>query len=96
MYLTVCLPFVQVIALLAGSGTGWAAAGFAPSFMVTVKDGVVSAIYSQVAKDYDPKKVWGVDGDADAFMRGIAQWLTTHERWNTPLYLYGESYGTMR
>ncbi len=52
--------------------------------------------YSRIAKDYDAKKVWGVDGDADAFMRGIAQWLTTHERWNTPLYLYGESYGTMR
>ena len=52
--------------------------------------------YSRIAKGYDAKKVWGVDGDADAFMRGIAQWLTTHERWNTPLYLYGESYGTMR
>lgn len=52
--------------------------------------------YSKVAEGYDPKKVWGVDGDADAFMRGIAQWLTAHERWNTPLYLYGESYGTMR
>lgn len=52
--------------------------------------------YSKIADGYDPKKVWGVDGDADAFMRGIAQWLTTHERWNTPLYLYGESYGTMR
>ncbi len=52
--------------------------------------------YSRIAKDFDAKKVWGVDGDADAFMRGIAQWLTTHERWNTPLYLYGESYGTMR
>lgn len=52
--------------------------------------------YSKVAPGYDPKKVWGVDGDADAFMRGIAQWLTTHDRWNSPLYLYGESYGTMR
>lgn len=52
--------------------------------------------YSRVAEGYDPKKVWGVDGDADAFMRGIARWLSTHDRWNTPLYLYGESYGTMR
>ncbi len=52
--------------------------------------------YSKVAKGYDPKKVWGIDGDADAFMRGISQWLTTHNRWNSPLYLYGESYGTMR
>ena len=52
--------------------------------------------YSKIAKSYDSKKVWGVDGDADAFMRGIARWLTVHDRWNTPLYLYGESYGTMR
>lgn len=52
--------------------------------------------YSVIDKGYDSKKVWGVDGDADAFMRGIAQWLSTHNRWNTPLYLYGESYGTMR
>lgn len=52
--------------------------------------------YSKVAPGYDPKKVWGVDGDADAFMRGIAAWLTAHGRWNAPLYLYGESYGTMR
>ncbi len=52
--------------------------------------------YSKIAEGYDAKKVWGVDGDADAFMRGIAQWLTTHDRWNAPLYLYGESYGTMR
>ena len=52
--------------------------------------------YSKVAKGYDPKKVWGIDGDADAFMRGISQWLTTHERWNSPIYLYGESYGTTR
>ncbi len=52
--------------------------------------------YSKVDPNYDPKKVWGVDGDADAFMRGIAAWLTEHDRWNCPLYLYGESYGTMR
>ncbi len=52
--------------------------------------------YSYVDDDYDPKKVWGVDGDGDAFARGIAQWLSTHDRWNSPLYLYGESYGTMR
>lgn len=52
--------------------------------------------YSYVAKDYDAKKVWGVDGDADAFARGIAEWMSAHSRWNTPLYIYGESYGTFR
>ena len=52
--------------------------------------------YSHVDPNYDAKKVWGVDGDADAFTRGIIEWLTEHKRFNSPLYLYGESYGTMR
>lgn len=52
--------------------------------------------YSHVAKTYDAKKVWGVDGDADAFTRGIIAWLKLHDRFNCPVYLYGESYGTMR
>lgn len=52
--------------------------------------------YSHVAKGYDPKKVWGVDGDGDAFARAIIAWLNEHEAWDRPLYLYGESYGTTR
>ena len=30
------------------------------------------------------------------FTRGIIAWLTEHKRFNSPIYLYGESYGTMR
>ncbi|MDE5640295.1 MAG: peptidase S10 [Bifidobacterium castoris] len=52
--------------------------------------------YSHVDPNYDAKKVWGVDGDADAFTRGIIAWLTKYGRMNSPHYLYGESYGTMR
>ncbi|NEG70417.1 S10 family peptidase [Bifidobacterium choloepi] len=52
--------------------------------------------YSHVDANYDAKKVWGVDGDADAFARGIIAWLTAHKRYDSPVYLYGESYGTMR
>ncbi|EFA22986.1 S10 family peptidase [Bifidobacterium gallicum] len=52
--------------------------------------------YSRVDPSYDGKKVWGVDGDGDAFVRGIIAWLRKHNRFNSPLYLYGESYGTMR
>ena len=37
-----------------------------------------------------------MDGDGDAFTRGIIAWLTEHKRFNSPIYLYGESYGTMR
>jgi carboxypeptidase C (cathepsin A) len=52
--------------------------------------------YSVVDSEYDSKKVWGVDGDADAMVRGIILWLAKYDRFNSPLYLYGESYGTMR
>lgn len=52
--------------------------------------------YSHIASGFDAKKVWGVDGDGDAFTRGIIAWLTEHKRFNSPIYLYGESYGTMR
>lgn len=52
--------------------------------------------WSRVAPGYDPKKVWSVDGDADSFARAIAQWLTDHDRWGSPVHLFGESYGTTR
>jgi len=39
---------------------------------------------------------YGVDGDAEAFTRFIHKFLTKYERWNSPKYLFGESYGTPR
>lgn len=41
-------------------------------------------------------KYWGVDQDAQAFARFITQFLSSHNRWNSPKYLFGESYGTPR
>ena len=52
--------------------------------------------WSVLAEDADPKKVFCTDGDADAFARAICAWLTENGRWASPLYLYGESYGTVR
>ena len=52
--------------------------------------------WSVLADDADPKKVFSTDGDADAFARAICAWLTENGRWSSPLYLYGESYGTVR
>lgn len=43
-----------------------------------------------------PSDVWGVDPDAMAFTRFITQYLTQHSRWNSPKFIYGESYGTTR
>lgn len=42
------------------------------------------------------KAFWGVDQDAEAFARFIARFLVKYGRWNSPKFLFGESYGTMR
>jgi carboxypeptidase C (cathepsin A) len=42
------------------------------------------------------KAFWGVDPDAHAFARFIARFLSNNQRWNSPKYLFGESYGTTR
>jgi len=42
------------------------------------------------------KALWGNDQDTHAFDRFIRRFLTKYERWNSPKYLIGESYGTLR
>ena len=42
------------------------------------------------------KAFYGVDEDAHAFANFIVEFLSRHERWNSPKYLFGESYGTTR
>lgn len=42
------------------------------------------------------KAFFGVDPDADAFANFIVEFITRHGRWNSPKYLFGESYGTTR
>ena len=45
----------------------------------------------------DPEKAfWGVDEDGQAFARFIERFITQYHRWNSPKYLFGESYGTTR
>ncbi len=39
---------------------------------------------------------WGVTEDAESLATFIRQWLADHQRWNSPKYLLGESYGTLR
>ena len=42
------------------------------------------------------KAFYGVDQDAHAFANFIVAFLSRHNRWNSPKYLFGESYGTTR
>ncbi len=39
---------------------------------------------------------FGVDEDGQAFANFIVQFITDYNRWNSPKYLFGESYGTFR
>lgn len=49
------------------------------------------------AGDSDPgKRFWGTDQDIDAFARFVQRYLAVNQRWNSPKFLFGESYGTVR
>ena len=44
----------------------------------------------------DPKDFYGVDQDGKAFATFVQQFLSKYGRWNSPKYIFGESYGTIR
>jgi carboxypeptidase C (cathepsin A) len=52
--------------------------------------------FSRLAGKDKEKEFFGVDQDAYAFAEFITQFLSKYGRWNSPKYLFGESYGTPR
>jgi carboxypeptidase C (cathepsin A) len=52
--------------------------------------------YSRPLGDAKPTDFYGVDEDADAFARAIIRYVTKFDRWGSPKFLFGESYGTTR
>lgn len=52
--------------------------------------------FSRIAGKDKEKEFYGVDQDAHAFASFIQQFLSKYGRWNSPKYLFGESYGTPR
>jgi carboxypeptidase C (cathepsin A) len=52
--------------------------------------------YSRAASPELFKKFWGVKGDIQSFSEFIRLYLSRYERWSSPLFLFGESYGTTR
>jgi carboxypeptidase C (cathepsin A) len=52
--------------------------------------------FSRAANAELSKKFWGVKGDIEAFSEFIRLYLTRYQRWSSPLFLFGESYGTTR
>ncbi|MGN4075883.1 S10 family peptidase [Burkholderia gladioli] len=56
----------------------------------------VGAGFSRAVGHATGKNFWGVDSDLDAFDHFIERYLTVYQRWDSPKYLLGESYGTAR
>ncbi|MDE2261894.1 MAG: peptidase S10 [Gammaproteobacteria bacterium] len=52
--------------------------------------------FSRIEGKDKEKAFYGVDQDVYAFSSFITQFLSKYDRWNSPKYLFGESYGTPR
>jgi len=52
--------------------------------------------FSRIAGKDKEKGFYGVDADAYAFSQFVQGFLSQYSRWNSPKYLFGESYGTPR
>lgn len=52
--------------------------------------------FSRAANTEMTKKFLGVQGDIEAFGEFIRLYMTRYDRWTSPLFILGESYGTTR
>lgn len=52
--------------------------------------------FSRAKDDKTGEKFWGVKGDIESISEFIRLFLSRKDRWTSPLYLAGESYGTTR
>ena len=52
--------------------------------------------FSRIAGKDKEKAFYGVDADGQAFATFIREFLAKYNRWNSPKYVFGESYGTPR
>ena len=52
--------------------------------------------FSRIVGDGKPTDFYGVDQDMRAFTQFVSRYVSTYGRWNSPKFLFGESYGTPR
>lgn len=52
--------------------------------------------YSHAVCKAQDKDFYGIDDDIEAFAQFIVTYLSRNDRWNSPKFLIGESYGTFR
>jgi carboxypeptidase C (cathepsin A) len=52
--------------------------------------------FSRIVGAGKPDQFFGVDQDMRAFTQFVSRYISTYGRWNSPKFLFGESYGTPR
>src|SRR5215472_11112118 len=52
--------------------------------------------FSRLAPKSKPDDFYGIDQDGRAFRQFVQRYATQNQRWNSPKFLFGESYGTLR
>lgn len=81
--------------------------GVAPYNIITNKNGLldltdlvfidpVGTGYSRVVGKGKVEQYWGLNEDAASIAKFMRQWITEHNRWLSPKYIAGESFGTTR
>jgi carboxypeptidase C (cathepsin A) len=81
--------------------------GAAPFNLVTNKNGLIDLTdlvfidpvgtgYSRVIGKGKEKDYWGLTEDAKSIAKFMRQWITDNNRWFSPKFIAGESYGTPR
>ncbi len=72
----------------------------APETILDVTDMVfvdpVGTGFSRAIGEGKKEDFWGLTQDAKSMAAFIAKWLTENNRWNSPVFLLGESFGTTR
>ena len=65
-------------------------------FVNPVNTGYSRVLDMNMTKDQQKEKFFGVNADIKYLGEWISTFITRHERWRSPKYLIGESYGTTR
>jgi carboxypeptidase C (cathepsin A) len=52
--------------------------------------------FSRALGKHEDKQFWGIEEDVDSLGKFITAYVTRNNRWNSPKFLIGESYGTFR
>ena len=71
-----------------------------PGTLIDVADMVfidpIGTGFSRVIGKGEGSDFWGIDEDASSLAQFIYKYITRNQRWNSPKFLLGESYGTTR